>query len=71
VATQKPEVRKQINVDQAAQRLTRFFGSSVELMKVMARACGHDHLNQFDIGDIGTWDKVMAELSGIRFTGVE
>jgi glutamate synthase domain-containing protein 2 len=71
VATQKPELRKQINVDQAAQRLTRFFGSSVELMKVMARACGHDHLNQFDIGDIGTWDKVMAELSGIRFTGVE
>ena len=58
-------------MDEAANRLNRFFDSSVALMKVMARACGHAHLNQFAIDDIGTWHQQMSVLSGIRFTGVQ
>jgi len=38
-------------------------------MKVLARACGHDHLNQLNQDDITTWNKRMAELSGIAFSG--
>ena len=33
-------------VDIAAERLARFFGASVELMQVLARAAGHDHLGR-------------------------
>lgn len=69
IATQKPELRKLLNVDQSAQQLYNFFSASTELMKVMARACGHDHLNQFNPNDITTWKKDMAELSGIQFAG--
>ena len=71
IATQKPELRNKLNVEESAQRLARFFGSSTELMKVMARACGHDHLNQFDMHDITTWKKDMADLTGIQFGGVK
>ena len=71
IATQKPELRNKLNVEESAQRLARFFGSSTELMKVMARACGHDHLNQFDMHDITTWKKGMADLTGIQFGGVK
>ena len=70
VATQKPELRRKINVPQAAQRVERFLAASVELMKVMARACGHTHLNQFNRDDITTWNKDMAALTGIAFAGV-
>ena len=49
--------------------ITRFFLASTELMQVMARACGHDHLNQFNIGDLTSWKKEMAELAGIPFAG--
>lgn len=70
IATQKPELRQKLDIDQAAKRLSRFFDSSVELMQVMARACGHSHLNQFAQEDIGSWHKRMSELSGIRFTGL-
>ncbi len=70
IATQKPELRKKINVDHAAERLARFFGASAELMKVMARACGHDHLNRFGLDDITTWKRKMADLSGISYAGV-
>ncbi len=69
IATQKPELRKKLDVDEASIRLNRFFASSVELMTVMARACGHDHLNQFNQDDIATWNKQMAELAGIAFAG--
>lgn len=69
IATQKPELRRKLDIDEAANRLERFFATSAGLMKVMARACGHDHLNQFNREDIATWHKSMAELTGIAFSG--
>jgi glutamate synthase domain-containing protein 2 len=71
VATQKPELRKLIKVDKSAKQLHNFFSASTELMKVMARACGHQHLNQFNENDITTWKKEMADLTGINFGGVK
>jgi methylamine---glutamate N-methyltransferase subunit C len=70
VATQKPELRKRINVDRSAQQLRNFLDASVQLMQVMARACGHEHLNQFHLEDLSTWKRDMALLSGVRFAGV-
>jgi len=69
IATQKPELRKMLNIDKSAQKLSNFFDSSVELMQVMARACGHSHLNQFNINDLATFNSEMAKLSGINFSG--
>jgi glutamate synthase domain-containing protein 2 len=69
IATQKPELRKLIDINKSAKQLNNFFDASVELMKVMARACGHDSLGKFNQNDITTWKKDMAELTGIRFAG--
>ena len=71
IATQKPELRKLINIDKSANQLYNFFNASTELMKVMARACGHNHLNKFNSNDITTWKKDMADLTGIKFGGVK
>ena len=70
IATQKEELRARLNVEEGAARLARFLTASVELMKVMARACGHTHLSQFNPNDITTWKREMAELSGIRYAGI-
>ncbi|MHA1525217.1 MAG: glutamate synthase-related protein [Alphaproteobacteria bacterium] len=70
IAIQKPELRARIDVQVSAERLARFLGASVELMQVMARACGHDHLNQFNGADITTWHHKMADLSGVQYGGV-
>ncbi len=70
IATQKPELRARLDIQNSADRLARFFGATTDLMKVMARACGHDHLNKFNSDDITTWKKEMAELSGIQFAGM-
>jgi len=70
VATQKPELRKLLDVQVGAERLARYFGASVELMQVLARACGHASLSEFRPSDLTTWKREMAELSGLRFAGV-
>ncbi len=69
IATQKPELRARIKIEKGAQQLNNFFRASTELMQVMARACGHTHLNQFSHDDLTTWKRDMAELSGVSFGG--
>ena len=70
IATQKEHLRARLPVDEAAERLARFFGAAVELMKLLARACGHTHLNEFGIGDLTTWKQDVALLTGVDFGGV-
>jgi glutamate synthase domain-containing protein 2/nitrite reductase/ring-hydroxylating ferredoxin subunit len=69
IATQQEHLRARLPVDEAAQRLQRFFTASVELMSVMARACGHRSLSEFTIGDLTTFQREMADLSGIAYGG--
>ena len=69
VATQKPELRKRLDVDKGARQLENFLTASVSLMQVMARACGHHKLSDFCKDDLATWDRDMALLTGIRYGG--
>ena len=70
IATQKEHLRARLPVDIAAERLARFFSASVELMKVLARAAGHRHLGDFNIDDLTTYKRDMAELTGVAYGGV-
>ena len=70
IATQKPHLMARLDVEKSAQKLARFFETSVELMKILARACGHTHLNQLSLDDLITWKEDMARLSGVPYGGV-
>ena len=70
IATQKEHLRARLPVALAAKRLARFFGSATELMRVMARACGHSHLGQFTLSDLATWKREMHHLAGVPYAGV-
>jgi glutamate synthase domain-containing protein 2 len=70
IATQKLELRQRLPVDEAAERLHNFFCATVELMGVLARACGHTNLSEFCTDDLTTFDREMAHLTGISFGGV-
>ncbi len=69
IATQKPHLVNRLIVEKSAHQLKNFFEASVDLMKVMARACGHDHLSKFSADDLTTWKKDMSDLSGVAFGG--
>ncbi len=70
IATQKKNLRTRLIVEKSAQQLKNYFEATTELMQVLARACGHDHLNKFEHRDLSTWDRDIAYLTGIRFAGV-
>lgn len=70
IATQKPHLRQRLKIEKGAAQLNKFFMASTELMQVMARACGHEHLNQFCQDDLTTWNRDMVHLTGIAYGGV-
>jgi glutamate synthase domain-containing protein 2 len=71
IATQKEELRSKLNIENSANQLNNFFTASTELMKVMARACGHDALSKFEKQDLATWHREIASLSGVKYSGFE
>jgi glutamate synthase domain-containing protein 2 len=70
IATQKAHLRERLPVYIAAERLARFFHASVDLMSVLARAAGHNHLQDFNVEDLTTFKSEMARLAGIAYGGV-
>jgi len=70
IATQRQDLRSRLIIEDAALRLQRFFEASIQLMSILARACGHSHLNQFTREDLTTFKNEMADLSGVDFGGV-
>jgi glutamate synthase domain-containing protein 2 len=71
IATQKKDLRARLVIDDAAQRLARWFDATVELMQVMARATGHTKLADLNSGDLTTFDREMTHLTGIRYGGFD
>lgn len=70
IATQQKGLRARLIIEESAKRLERFLKASTDLMCVMARACGHDHLNKLNRQDLTTFSKDMADLSGINYGGL-
>ena len=70
IATQDPLLRSRLPVDTAAQRLARFLTSTTELVTVLAGACGHRHVSDFDVDDLFTIDRDIAALTGVAYGGV-
>jgi len=70
IATQKESLRARLKIETSARHLAQFFETATELMTLLARACGHRRLSDFNIDDLTTFKKEMAELTGIAFGGV-
>jgi len=70
IATQKPDLRRRLEIEKGARQLNNFFRAATDLMKVLARACGHEHLSDFDPDDLTTWKREMAHLTGLKYGGV-
>lgn len=70
IATQQEHLRARLQVHTSAERLARYLTAATDLIRVMARACGHSHVNQFNRDDLTTWKPDLAQLSGVAYGGV-
>ena len=70
IATQKEDLRARLEIEKSAKQLHNFFHATNELIKVVARACGHNHIKKFNQHDLSTFDYDMHRLTGINYAGV-
>jgi glutamate synthase domain-containing protein 2 len=70
IATQDPELRARLPVEEAAERLGRFLRASADLMAVIARACGHTRIDELGPDDLTTFDREVHHLTGVAYGGV-
>ena len=70
IATQKESLRQRIIIEQSAKQLHNFFAATADLMRVVARACGHDDINKFNFNDLSTLNYEMHKLTGIPYAGI-
>jgi glutamate synthase domain-containing protein 2 len=70
IATQKDYLRQRLLIDASAQQLYNFFDATNQLIKVIARACGHDHINKFNVEDLTTFNRDIHHLTGIQYGGI-
>ncbi len=70
IATQKESLRQRILIEQSAKQLFNFFIATNELIKVVARACGHNQIKKFNFDDLSTLNYEMHKLTGIHYAGV-
>jgi glutamate synthase domain-containing protein 2 len=70
IATQKENLRARLLIENSAKQLHNFFSASTDLMKVLARACGHDDMNKFSHKDLSTFDHDIYRLTGINYAGI-
>jgi len=70
IATQKDHLRKRLIIESSAQQLKNFFEASNDLVKVIARACGHDNVQKFNQNDLSTLKWEIHQLTGINYAGI-
>ena len=71
IATQKEHLRARLDIEKSAKQLSNFFTATNELIKVIARACGHNDFSKFNLNDLSTFDYNMHRLTGIRYAGID
>ncbi len=70
IATQKNHLRQRLIIEASAKQLNNFFDATNELIKVVARACGHNDISKFNFNDLTTLKYDMHRLTGINYSGI-
>ncbi|WP_027420012.1 glutamate synthase-related protein [Crocinitomix catalasitica] len=71
IATQKENLRSRLIIDSSAKQLHNFFQASNDLIKVVARSCGHNSVEKFNFNDLSTLDYEISKLTGIQYAGIQ
>jgi len=70
IATQKDDLRQRLIIESSANQLNNFLDATNDLIKVIARSCGHDNISKFNHNDLSTFDFDLHRLTGIKYAGI-
>lgn len=66
IATQEPELRKRLNIEQAAERTANYLDVTLEELKTFARITGHNSVHGLSTDDLVTINREISEFTNIR-----
>lgn len=66
IATQEPELRKRLNIEQAAKRTANYLDVTLEELKTFARITGHNSVHGLSTDDLVTINREISEFTNIR-----
>ena len=69
IATQKPELRKRLDIEKSAQRVANFLRAANSELETFARVTGHNSVHDMNLSDLITVNPCIAEYTGIRYAG--
>lgn len=70
IATMKDHLRARLEIAKSSRQLYNFLTAANDLMRVVARACGYNDVNQFNADDLTTWNWDIHRLTGISYAGI-
>lgn len=65
IATQNPELRARLKVEQAAQRVANYLNVTLEELKTFARITGHANVHDLNVDDLITINREISEFTNI------
>jgi glutamate synthase domain-containing protein 2 len=66
IASQDPELRQMVNIDESAKRLTNFLRVSTEELKDFARLTGNNNVHRLSIHDLCTTNSEISDYTEIE-----
>lgn len=66
VATQDPELRSNLKMEEGAKRVANYLNASLEELKTFARITGHANLHDMNVEDLVTINREISEFTDIR-----
>jgi glutamate synthase domain-containing protein 2 len=69
VATQNPQLVKQIDIDEGVKRLSHFIKLSTQEIENLTRIMGKEDVNQLDKSDIISVNRDLSEICGVKWLG--
>ena len=66
IATQEPELRKRLHIEQAAKRTANYLDVTLEELKTFARITGHNSVHGLSTDDLVTINREISEYTNIR-----
>lgn len=67
ITTQDPELRKNLNIEEASQNVANFIKNCTEEIKMIAGACGENNIHQLNKGHLRALTSEMAKITGVKF----
>ena len=65
IATQDPELRQRMKIEESAQRVANYLNVSLEELKTFARITGHQCVHELSVDDLVTINREISEYTNI------